>query len=149
MRYKGKWSILICPLVPGGSCFLSDSLTQFERIPRPAAQATVQRCAACESSHGQGLQYRTEAAKANILFSWSTVEIPTQSRNHLQSKKKKNQVNAFCCGCCKSFQIGLVWNTEKLNPSQGQKKQFNLNNSINRLVMCLPAGRMRLWVFKW
>lgn len=54
------------------------------------------------------------------------------------SQKKRVKLTAFSCGCCKrqSFQTGLVWNTEKWNPSQGQKKQFNLHNCINRLEMC-------------
>lgn len=42
------------------------------------------------------------------------------------------------------FGLSLVLNTEKLNPSQGQKKQFNLDKSINRVAICLSAARMRL-----
>lgn len=99
-------------------------------------RATVQGWG-CQSQH---LVLLKHCGNTNTKYKPSSVK---------KKKKKKNQVNTICCGCCKSFQIGLVWNTEKLNPSQEQKKQFNLDNSINRLVMCLPAGRMRLWVFKW
>lgn len=115
----------MCPLVPVAPYFLSDFLTQFESIPRLAAQDIVQSCTACESSYGQGLQYRERLSKPTCSCSPEALWKYKHNVQTIFSQKKRVKLTAFSCGCCKrqSFQTGLVWNTEKLNPSQGKGKR--------------------------
>lgn len=150
MHYQGKWSILMCPLVPVGVYFLSDLPALSLRASQEWQHWPLYKAALPVRVHtGKGYSTGLRLSKPTSSCSPEALWKHKQKIQNIFSQKK-SQVNAFWCGCCKrqSFQMGLVLNTDKLNSSQGQKKQFNLHKSIDGMAIYLPAARMKLWGFK-